>query len=140
MSNKKKENRHNRLSLLVLLWLAGILFPVAWLASQWPPSARIFRKLTDAEWVHVFMHLLLYLILSFVLSRLSPLAPDLRKAGLILALVLMIGLLQETIQVILQGRLLGPGEYYDLLIDLGGGILGYGLWHIFQHLRIPKRS
>jgi VanZ family protein len=118
--------------LLLLAWLAGILLPVAWLAGQWPPAARIFYKLTESEWVHVVMHLLLYLVLSLVLSGLSPLKPGSQKAFLILALILMIGMLQESIQVILQGRFLGPGEAFDFLIDLGGGLLGYGIWHLLQ--------
>ncbi len=130
MPNGNKLKKQKRLGLILLFWLMGIMLPVAWLASQWPPISSVFTKLTEAEWVHITMHLLLFSVLSWVYCYLSPLKKGWHKLFLILTLTLFTGLLQESLQVAVQNRALGIGEIFDLGVDLTGGLIGYSLHHL----------
>ena len=110
--------------------LAGIIAPIGWLAERSPSTGRVFDWVFHAEWMHIFMHSLLYLLLALVTCLIfrSLAHTSLRLiwlAGLVLALVLAVGLLQEGMQLLTRGRAFGSPELFDLGVDLLGGLLGW---------------
>ncbi len=131
-------NRQKRLKLLLLIWITGILLPIAWLSQQWAPAARLFNQWTEPEWVHIVMHLFLYAVMTWILCSLSPLRPGWQKGFLILALIFCIALLQESFQVLMLGMRISTAELFDFGIDIAGGVLGYSLWAAAQIISQPK--
>ncbi|MCS7010705.1 MAG: VanZ family protein [Anaerolineales bacterium] len=115
---------------LLLFWLLGILFPMAFLANHWPAFGRVFHAVFAPNWRHILMHLLLYAVLAFLLS--VWLRPRTIRSCLLLAfLVLVVGLLHETFQLLAQQKWPGwQAEAFDLTIDLAGAILGWLTWKV----------
>lgn len=113
------------------LWLMGILFPMAFAVGYWPLSRRIFDCLFAPGWVHVVMHFLLYAVLVVLGARAFPAG---RKIALwMFGVVLLVGVLQEGIQILTQGK--WPGwwaELFDLGVDVSGGSLGLAAAHLWR--------
>ena len=124
--------------LLILLWVLGILFPMAFLGRSWPAFGRVFDLLFAPDWVHVVMHAFLYLVLGILLATWR------RPAGvpaflLQVVLVLLVGVFHEALQCLTAGRWPGWGpELFDLGIDLSGGVLGIGLGIFWLNHRRPN--
>jgi hypothetical protein len=110
--------------IITLLWMLGILFPLAALGSSWDVFGQVFDRVFSPGWMHVLMHALLYAVLGFLLARLvSPAG----WKGVLLAccLCLLAGILHESIQVLALGFFPGLGaELFDLGVDLAGGTAG----------------
>jgi hypothetical protein len=109
------------------LWIAGILFPMAWLGRFSTGFRRAFDALFGPLWVHILMHAGLFAVLGILIGA------QLRrkKNGLRLALfaMLLVGLLQEGLQSLSAGRILPAGSLFDLGIDLAGGLIGVAIIH-----------
>lgn len=107
-----------------LIWILGILFPMAFLGRVWPAFGRLFDALFAPNWVHVLMHGLLYAVLAFLLvGWISPVT--LTNGLKLIGLVLLVGLLHESLQLLSAG--VWPGwepELFDLGVDLAGALLG----------------
>lgn len=117
-----------RKKFLLLGWIIGILFPFGWLTLYSDTYRRVFDTIFGPFWVHLVMHTLLYLVLAYLLAQLlvatrSP-KVSLRRLVLVLSLVLVIALLQESFQLLYLGRWPGADEFLDLGVDLTGGLLG----------------
>jgi VanZ family protein len=111
----------------ILLWLAGILFPMALLGRLWPAFGMVFAAVFAGDWTHILMHGLLYLVLGFLLMNQ---AGTLTRGSClcVLSILLAVGLVHEGIQIFAAGS--WPGwteEVKDLLVDLLGGGAGMGL-------------
>ena len=111
--------------ILLLVWAGGILFPMAWFSKQSGFQA-LFDQIFTGEWVHIGMHAFLYAIFAmgvFYLLRKKP------KAWLwTLLIVLLTGILQESLQVFTSGRSFSFYELFDLGVDLCGAALGLGMF------------
>jgi glycopeptide antibiotics resistance protein len=119
------------------LWLAGILFPLAWLGRFSPLYRRVFDHLFGAEWAHIVMHAALYVILGVLVIAVAKLPRGLRTVLAVIVSVLAIGVLQEAFQFISQGGgLLRPEilahSAFDLTVDLVGGLLALLLVYLFK--------
>jgi hypothetical protein len=86
---------------LVVLWVLGILFPMALLAGIWPSFGRVFDAIFAPDWVHVVMHAFLYAVLAVILCHWLP-ANCIRAVVTVLGLALLVGILQETLQLVLH--------------------------------------
>jgi VanZ family protein len=109
---------------LVVLWISGILFPMVLLAGIWPSFGRLFNALFAPTWVHVVMHAFLYAVLAVIFCQWFP-PNSIRSVLTVLGLALLVGILQETLQLAVQG--IWPGwkaELFDLLVDAGGAAMG----------------
>jgi VanZ family protein len=130
--------RRPLLRTLTLLWLIGILLPLALLGKFWPPFGDLFDKVFAPAWMHLLMHGLLYAVLALLLAAwAAPLTR--RKVALLLTAILLVGGLHETLQLLAFRR--WPGlkpELFDLAIDLLGALLGLAAWQLWQrrHSRI----
>jgi VanZ family protein len=120
---------------LILLWVIGLLLPLAFLSQFWPPCADLFNQIFSPAWMHVLMHALLYAILAFLLALWNP-PTSLQKLAILLAVVVLFGVLQEALQILTRGFWPGLGaELFDLVVDLGGAILGLVTWRLGRQNR-----
>jgi hypothetical protein len=113
--------------LWLLLWLVGILFPMAWLVRFSPACRRMFDRVFGPAWVHALMHAILFGGLVVLLTFVFRLPVDHRTALVAISAVLALGALQEGFQVLSQGFLSLEGAAVDLGVDLSGGILGLAI-------------
>ncbi|MBI3958220.1 MAG: VanZ family protein [Chloroflexi bacterium] len=125
--------------LFVLLWIVGILFPMAWFTSFSPTAQSIFNTVFSSGWVHILMHAFLYAVLATLLvygwyHKQNSLL-HWRRVGFLLAVILAVALLQENIQLLSEQRSLGADEIFDIGVDLLGGALG-----IFFSVRFVNKT
>ena len=122
--------------LFLIFWTVGILFPMAWLVRASPVGFRLFNTLFSPEWMHIVMHSLLFAVLSALLmqSLYGRLAAK-GGVGVVLVLVLGVGLLQEGIQLFSEQRLLHGNNFFDIGVDMLGGVLG-----VLVALRLRKMA
>jgi hypothetical protein len=113
-----------RSRLWIILWVLGILFPMAFLGTLWPACGRLFDAVFRPAWTHVVMHALLYAVLGLLLAQwLKPDSP--RRVAILLGIACLVGCLQEAAQLVSAGVWPGWGpEAFDLGVDLSGACLG----------------
>lgn len=110
--------------LVLLVWLAGILFPMAWLGSFWPAYRRVFDAIFSPEWAHVVMHALLFAGLAILLLQVLFPRGGFKSLILVLLIGLAVGIFQEVFQALgLQSGSLQAAKY-DLGVDLSGSLAG----------------
>jgi hypothetical protein len=121
----------------LVLWIAGILFPMEFLARVWPAFGKIFNPIFAPDWVHIVMHTLLYTGLVFLLAQvISPISA---KAILVLiGMGALVGCLQESLQLLSARAWPGwPPEILDLSVDLMGAGIGICLSRLWM---LSKRA
>jgi hypothetical protein len=108
----------------ILLWIFGILFPVAFLGSLWPPFGRVFNALFAAGWTHIAMHAFLYAVLAFLLAQwIRPVSA--RAVLTLLGLAAGIGCFQEGLQwLTIKSEIGWSASAFDLMVDSAGTLLG----------------
>jgi hypothetical protein len=112
------------LRILILLWILGILFPMAFLGKLWPDFGRVFRFVFAAGWMNILMHGMLYAVLGVLLAKWIPLLSA-RSVSLLLGFSLLVGILHEGVQILAAGSWPGwSAELLDLSVDQAGACLG----------------
>ena len=120
-----------RSRILLLLWLAALLIPLGSLRRYSAIYRQAFDAVFSPEWVHIFMHATLYVVLAVLLGlsfgKLKFL--DWRTVLIILGIIVLIGVLQEGLQVFSQaglsfGRQVIGYAVFDIGVDLVGGVIG----------------
>lgn len=86
------------------------------------------------------MHALQYAGLVLLIAWAFELKNASKHFIIVLAIVLGAGLMQEVLQTLLQGRFITWAEVFDLGVDVCGGLLGWGLWVVFQHKRLKLNA
>ncbi len=110
-------------NLFLILWILGILMPMAWFVRPSPMAYRLFNTLFSPAWMHIVMHTLLFAVLGALLvQRLSGTLA--RRIGFTLALVLGAAILQEGFQLLSRQSVLHPDNLFDIGVDMLGGLLG----------------
>ena len=124
-----------RFRIWLVLWIAGILFPMEFLARVWPSFGRIFNPIFASDWAHVLMHAFLYTVLAFLLAHWF--APASRHNFLVLVgLGVLVGCLQEGLQLLSMHALTSwPAEIEDLSVDLAGTLVGIRLARLFMRAK-----
>jgi hypothetical protein len=123
-------NIRSRRWLLLLPWLLGILFPLAWLGTLSPAYRRIFDAIFAPLWMHIVMHLLLFGGLVLLLAFAFRPRRNWRALAVLLGAALVIGMCQEVFQALSSGMFSLTGSLFDLGVDLAGAIVGgviYGM-------------
>lgn len=117
---------------LLLLWLLGMLLPLAWLVQFWPAGQRVFDRVFGPLWMHILMHAALFAVLAFVAARIlgerQPAPSGWAICLGVLGLVLAAALLQEVIQLSYKARPIVADDLLDLGVDLAGGLLGTAIY------------
>ncbi len=106
---------------LLMLWVLGILFPMAWLGSFSPVFQQYFEIIFSEEWVHIVVHIGLYAGFAILILFAFDLKPGLSSLGWIVLIALVVGVGQEILQQI-TGHI--PDLRWNSLLDLGVDILG----------------
>lgn len=130
--------RYKRFALL-FLWLLGILFPMAWLGKFSARYQQIFNAIFAPEWMHWIMHAVLYagLTVLFVLVFDLPLIG--RKVLIVPGVVLLVGIIQESLQLFSGVQVVSWNSGFDLGVDLIGAVVGLGVvWGIRKTSRAGK--
>ena len=111
---------------ILLLWLLGILAPMAWLARFIPGYDQLFNFIFGPAWMHWVGHALLFAVLSFLLLTLLVPKGQVRwsRVALALILVLAVAWAQENIQLWYKARAWGGDEWFDLGVDVSGAAAG----------------
>jgi hypothetical protein len=132
--------RKRHLRIIILLWVIGILFPMAFLGKLWPAFGIFFNSIFASNWMHILMHGLLYAMLGFLLTTLvGPSTP--KAIPLLLGSCLLVGVLHEGMQ--LWAAQMWPGlgpELFDLGVDLIGSAAGIGLARSIQRRTASKAA
>ena len=118
------------------LWVAGILFPIAWFSQQIPGFDQWFNRIFAPQWMHVLMHAFLYGVLAAGIVMIWPRC-SLRTA---LAAALLVGIAQEVLQPLPAGRLPGSAALFDLAVDLCGAAAGLAVLKIARTILFPRKS
>jgi hypothetical protein len=122
-----------RLWITIGLWVACILFPLAWLGTLSPASKEFIDWIMTPEWLHITMHLIIFagLVILIMINQ--------RRAGkeisftALILIILAVGVIQELLQYasdenpVSLARTLSDSAF-DLMIDLAGGMLGLGVY------------
>jgi hypothetical protein len=128
---------------ILLLWLLGILAPMAWLARFIPGYDQLFNFIFGPAWMHWVSHALLFAVLSFLLLTLLVPKGRIRWSRVALAFlfVLAVAWTQERIQLWYKARAWGGDEWFDLGVDFAGalvGVLAWGVWRAVSRARRPE--
>ncbi|MCY4119163.1 MAG: hypothetical protein OXF55_19890 [Caldilineaceae bacterium] len=115
-------------NLVLAFWIFGILFPMGWFIRVSPLGYRLFNDLFSPQWMHIFMHSLLFGVLGALLmfnfyGRMSVR----NAAAVVLALVLAVAVAQEGIQLISERLPVHGDNFFDIGVDMSGGIVGAAL-------------
>jgi len=124
-----KLNKHSRILLLVG-WLLGILLPMHAFRRFSSTYRAAFDFVFHTHVSHVLMHTFLYAVLAYLLcSQLgSPSRSRGRTALFVIAIVAVVAVLQESIQMAAGHIRFGFDEIFDVLVDLNGGMLSAMGW------------
>jgi hypothetical protein len=117
-----------RKRILLLVWIAGIIFPMVGLGRISPQFRRVFNAVFGPNWMHVVMHSVLFAGLVLLLLAATGCKPGWRAAGIALLVLLVVAVVQEGLQALIQGVFTLAGSLYDLNVDLLGGVVGYALF------------
>ena len=103
--------------LLLAGLVGGALFPYGWLADVSPTFERGLEWVFRSDAAHVVGHLFIFGLLATAVLLLFP---GLRKRPfLFYALILILGLAQEALQLIsFKHHFFSSGELFDLAVDL----------------------
>jgi VanZ family protein len=117
--------------LLLFFWLIGILFPIAWLGNFSASYRETFNTIFTPEWMHWLMHAVLYAGLAILLVMVFNLPLNRRTVLLVLGIVMLVGFIQEGMQLFSAVQIVSWNSVFDLGVDLIGAGIGIGvLWGI----------
>jgi len=127
---------------ILLLWLAGILLPMAWLAHFIPGYNQLFNFVFGPAWMHWISHALLFAVLSFLLLSILTGNGEMQwpRVALVAGIVLAAAILQEGFQLWYKQRTWGADEWFDLTVDMTGALLGALVWWGLRQRRLSRRQ
>jgi VanZ family protein len=118
---------------LLVLWLIGIIFPMAWLGRFSSRYHEVFNTIFSPEWMHWVMHAALYTGLVVLVMFNLGLPPGLKTLGWVLLITLGVGIIQEGLQLLSAGQTLRLNAVVDLGVDGIGALIGFGLYYVYRN-------
>ncbi len=110
----------------VLVLLAVLWFPFDWLATVWPAFGVPFREVFRNAHDHFVGHTIFFFLIGFlVLAALPALR---RKPQWYFPGLVLVALMQETIQAFFRGELPIFTDFNAFLGDALGGLCAFALW------------
>lgn len=110
----------------VLVLLAVLWFPFDWLATVWPAFGVPFREVFRNAHDHFVGHTIFFFLIGFlVLAALPALR---RKPQWYFPGLVLVALMQETIQAFFRGELPIFTDFNAFKGDALGGICAFALW------------
>ncbi len=123
------------------LGLLVIVFPFGWLGEIWPAFGVALGSIFRGLWGHMAGHFLLFFMVGIVLLQSLPWLRTHFRDYLLLALG--VGLVQELIQLAYKQRPVLVDDVRDVLVDLIGAGVAFGIDHWLHHrrkTRLGKKS
>lgn len=112
------------------LFVGAALVPYGWLANVWPLFGAVVDALFGAELAHIVGHFVLFALVGTAVLTLYPRL--LQRPRTYFALILAIGLVQETLQLLtFKHRFFTAADLFDLVIDAAGAGVAL-LWSMRQ--------
>ncbi len=128
-----------KLKIFLLIWVLLMVFPLAWVVRFNPKLDIWFNTVFAPEWVHIVAHITLFMVIGllipWVFFQKSPVKSKLWKTTLV---VLGIGIVQEIFQLLVKQRAFDFREVFDLVVDLGASVVGFGFYFLLS--KIPSRK
>jgi hypothetical protein len=120
--------------LFLTIWICGILFPAAWASQKWPTTAALFQRFFGTETPHILAHIFLFTVLGCAAYLVIPGARQ--HWWIALLLILLIALMQESVQVFAFGGSISNEELFDLRVDITSGLAGIFLGAYYARTRL----
>lgn len=109
------------LALLAILW-----FPFDWLATVWPAFGVPFREVFRNAHDHFVGHTIFFFLVGFLVLAVVPALR--RKPQWYFPGLVLVALMQETIQAFFRGELPTFTDFNAFKGDALGGICAFALW------------
>lgn len=116
-----------------------MIFPLNWLRRESDFIRQNFDRAFQAEWVHIVAHLALFAGLVILVLWVLRSPQNMKTAFLVIISLLAVALAQELLQLQVKGRGFGGPEWFDLGVDLIGGMLGWGVYSKFLRKELAER-
>lgn len=124
------------LALLAILW-----FPFDWLATVWPAFGVPFREVFHNAHDHFIGHTIFFFLVGFLVLAVIPALR--RKPQWYFPGLVLVALVQETIQAFFRGELPTFTDFNAFKGDALGGICAFALWLLIglvQHIAHRRAS
>jgi VanZ family protein len=118
-------------SWILILWIGVMIFPLNWLRRESIFIRQNFESAFQSEWVHVAAHLILFAGLVILLLFTMRMPQNGKTAVVIMTILLMVAFAQELLQLQVKGRGFGGPEWFDVGVDMIGGLIG---WWVYQRV------
>jgi hypothetical protein len=126
--------------IILIILLLGILFPFASLSTIYSGYAVVFNSIFDSQLVHILMHMALFGGLSWIVMSFTSKRPILQIILLSLGSVLLVGVIQEIIQMVSVGTFNIGASVFDLGIDLLGGLIPLFITFLFWKISADQNA
>lgn len=113
--------KKNVIVIIMIILLLGILFPFASLSQFYSGYAIVFNSVFDSLLSHILMHMALFAGLAWIMMSFTFKWPMKNIILMSLGCVLLVGVIQESIQMLSVGVFNIGASLFDLGIDLVGG-------------------
>ena len=111
---------------LVLVLLAILWFPFDWLSTVWPAFGVPFREVFRNAHDHFIGHTIFFFLVGFLVLAVIPVLR--RKPQWYFPGLVLVALVQETIQALFRGELPTFTDFNAFKGDALGGICAFALW------------
>jgi len=112
---------------------------MAWLGNFSGNYRQVFNFIFAPEWMHWLMHATLYAGLVILLMIVFSLPSNQQSTLLVLGIVVLVGVIQEILQLLSAVQIVSWNSLFDLGIDLIGAALGLGVvWGIRKASEMRK--
>jgi len=110
----------------VLVLLAILWFPFDWLSTVWPAFGVPFREVFRNAHDHFIGHTIFFFLVGFLVLAVIPVLR--RKPQWYFPGLVLVALVQETIQAFFRGELPTFTDFNAFKGDALGGICAFALW------------
>ncbi|MRR28745.1 hypothetical protein EG834_00045, partial [bacterium] len=106
--------RRSTIVIILVILLLGILFPFAALSQGSGEYASVFNFVFNSLLSHILMHMVLFGGLAWIVMGFTSKRPTWQRVSLSLGSVLLVGILQEIIQMVSVGVFNIGASLFDL--------------------------
>jgi len=129
----------------LLIWIAGLLFPIASLGRVSTSYQQALVRFFGPEWVHIALHLVIYMGFTLLVLKVDQRLQNLSGIWKALAFAILVGIAQESLQWLSSGYHPGwgailRGSIFDLEVDLIGVLIGVGIFQLQYRKSRPRKS
>lgn len=122
----------------VLVLLAILWFPFDWLATVWPAFGVPFREVFHNAHDHFVGHTIFFFLVGFLVLAMIPALR--RKPQWYFPGLVLVALMQETIQALFRGELPTFTDFNAFKGDALGGVCAFALWLLVSLIQRGRRQ